>query len=243
MPVSSQPAKYKLDMLNQTFRQIRNSLKLAESWGCREFACSPEHIDKVNSWGQPTARTFAGDSLERIRQDLGDCTRCPLCRDRKRLVFGEGAADARLVFVGEGPGFEEDQQGRPFVGPAGQLLTRIIGAMHLTREQVYICNVVKCRPPKNRTPEPVEIKTCRPFLERQLAAIQPLVICTLGAVATSTLMGRNISITRLRGRFHDYNGISLMPTFHPSYLLRTPERKREVWEDMKMIMALLDIPL
>ena len=226
--------------LEAIFNQIRSGLKTAQSWGCRGFDCDPERLDRVNRWsGAP----HVADTLPAIRAELGDCRRCGLCGGRSAIVFGEGAPDARLVFVGEGPGYEEDRQGRPFVGPAGQLLTRIIQAMHLTREQVYICNVVKCRPPNNRTPEAAEMAACMPFLERQLTAIQPEVICALGAVAASALMGQNVSITRVRGRFHDYRGIKLMPTFHPSYLLRTPERKREVWEDMKKIMALLDIPV
>jgi len=141
-----------------------------------------------------------------------------------------------MVFVGEGPGFEEDQQGLPFVGPAGQLLTRIIEAIKLERDQVYICNVIKCRPPGNRNPEPDEINTCFPFLERQLAAIQPDFIVALGTFAAQTLLGTNTPISRLRKRFHEYNGIKVLPTYHPAYLLRNPDKKREVWEDMKMLM-------
>ena len=145
--------------------------------------------------------------------------------------------------MGEGPGFEEDRSGRPFVGPAGQLLTKIIQGMKLTREQVYICNVIKCRPPQNRDPLPEEIASCRPFLERQLAAINPEVICTLGTHAAQTLLNNTTPVSRLRGRFQVFNGIRVMPTYHPAYLLRNPERKRDVWEDMKKIMALLRIPL
>ena len=158
-------------------------------------------------------------------------------------MFGEGNGAARLVFVGEGPGLEEDRSGRPFVGAAGQLLSKIIAAMSLHRDQVYICNVIKCRPPDNRNPQPDEIKACRPFLERQLASISPEVVCTLGTFATQCLLDSTAPISRLRGRFHDCNGIRLMPTFHPAYLLRNPERKREVWDDMKKIMALLGISL
>jgi DNA polymerase len=151
-------------------------------------------------------------------------------------VFGSGHAAAKLVFVGEGPGFEEDQKGEPFVGAAGQLLTRIIAAINLSRRQVYICNIIKCRPPGNRNPETDEIEACLPFLERQIAAIQPDIICALGKFAAQTLLHSDVPISRLRGRFYDYNGIKLLPTYHPAYLLRNPDKKREVWEDMKMLM-------
>jgi DNA polymerase len=168
--------------------------------------------------------------------DLGDCQRCKLARDRKNIVFGAGSSSAKIIFVGEGPGFEEDQQGEPFIGPAGQLLTKIIEAIHLRRDQVYICNIVKCRPPRNRNPQPDEIKTCLQFLDRQIAAIRPGFICALGSVAAQTLLNTDVPISRLRGRFHDYKGIKLLPTYHPAYLLRNPEKKRDVWEDMKMLM-------
>ena len=179
------------------------------------------------------------ETLETIRADLGDCTRCGLCRSRTNIVFGEGDPRARLVFVGEGPGFEEDRSGKPFVGPAGQLLTRIIAAMKLSREAVYIGNIVKCRPPENRNPAPDEIHRCLPFLKRQLAAIQPDVICALGSVAAKTLLATDVPVSRLRGRFHTAMGIPVMPTFHPAYLLRYPEKKREVWEDVQLIMQRL----
>jgi DNA polymerase len=172
-----------------------------------------------------------------VRVDLGECRRCVLCRFRKHIVFGAGDPHARLVFVGEGPGRDEDLQGEPFVGAAGELLTRIIQAIKLTREQVYIGNIVKCRPPNNRNPHPEEIDACRPFLERQLAAIQPEFIVALGKVAAQSLLGTQQPISRLRGRFHDYHGIRLLPTYHPAYLLRNPEKKRDVWEDMKLLMG------
>ena len=155
-----------------------------------------------------------------------------MARERKNIVFGAGNPKAKLVFVGEGPGFEEDRQGQPFVGPAGQLLTRIIEAMKLTREQVYICNIIKCRPPGNRNPEPDEIRTCFPFLERQIAAIQPEFICALGTFAAQTLLGTDIPISKLRRRFHEHGGIRVLPT----YLLRNADKKRDVWEDIKMLM-------
>ena len=176
------------------------------------------------------------DSLESIVTDMGDCRRCKLAQHRTRIVFGEGSSSARLMFVGEAPGFDEDQQGMPFVGKAGQLLTRIIQAISLTREQVYICNVIKCRPPGNRNPESDEIQSCSPFLNRQIASIQPEFICALGTFAAQTLLKTTQPISRLRGRFYDYSGIRLLPTFHPSYLLRNPDKKREVWEDMKLLM-------
>jgi len=188
----------------------------------------------MEDWGaalQPPSET-----LEEIRSELGDCQRCRLARDRQNIVFGSGSPKAKLVFVGEGPGFEEDRQGEPFVGPAGQLLTKIIEAIKLTRRQTYICNVVKCRPPENRNPETDEINTCFAFLERQIAAIQPDYICALGAVAAQTLLNTAEPISRLRGRIHPYKGIKVIATYHPAYLLRNPDRKRDVWEDMKMLM-------
>lgn len=180
-------------------------------------------------------------SLEAVREDLGDCRRCKLAQHRTHIVFGEGSPQARLVFVGEGPGAEEDATGRPFVGRAGQLLDKIIAAMNLRREEVYICNVVKCRPPENRTPERDEVAACVGFLHRQLAVIRPQVIVALGASAAAALLDdpKLGGISRIRGRFHDYRGVPLMPTFHPAYLLRTPEKKRDVWEDMKQVMAKL----
>lgn len=180
-------------------------------------------------------------SLEAVREDLGDCRRCKLAQHRTHIVFGEGSPQARLVFVGEGPGAEEDATGRPFVGRAGQLLDKIIAAMNLTREEVYICNVVKCRPPENRTPERDEVAACVGFLHRQLAVIRPRVIVALGASAAAALLDdpKLSGISKIRGRFHNYRGVPLMPTFHPAYLLRTPEKKREVWEDMKQVTAKL----
>jgi uracil-DNA glycosylase family 4 len=174
-------------------------------------------------------------SLDAIRQEIGDCTRCRLHEERNRLVFGEGDPHARLVFVGEAPGREEDLQGRPFVGQAGELLTRIIEAIDLTRAQVYITNIVKCRPPQNRNPQPDEIQTCLPFLRKQLEAIKPKIICALGTFATQTLLETEERISILRGQFYAYQGARLMPTYHPAFLLRNPQFKRDVWEDMKAI--------
>jgi uracil-DNA glycosylase family 4 len=174
-------------------------------------------------------------TLIAIREELGECHRCQLSATRKNIVFGEGDEKARLVFVGEGPGYDEDAIGRPFVGKAGQLLTRIIAAIGMRRDEVYITNVVKCRPPQNRTPWPNEIARCYPFLVRQLRAIHPAVICALGNTPAQTLLGTDAGITTLRGTFRLWEGIKVMPTFHPAYLLRNPERKKETWNDMKAI--------
>jgi uracil-DNA glycosylase len=175
--------------------------------------------------------------LDEVRRALGDCKRCKLCSGRKNLVFGVGNPQARLVFVGEGPGAEEDNQGIPFVGAAGQLLTKMISAMGHTRDEVYICNVVKCRPPGNRNPEPDEIQACQPFLEAQLNAIRPSVIITLGKFAAQTLLRTDTPITRLRGQWREYVGVPLMPTFHPAYLLRNPAEKKAAWTDLQAVMA------
>ncbi|TWJ14358.1 uracil-DNA glycosylase [Geobacter argillaceus] len=179
------------------------------------------------------------EGLDSIRRELGECHRCQLGDGRTNLVFGVGNPRARLVFVGEAPGHDEDLQGEPFVGEAGQLLTKIIQAMGFQREEVYICNVLKCRPPGNRNPQPAEIEQCQPFLLRQVQAIAPAVIVALGTFAAQTLLATKEPISKLRGRFHDYHGIPLMPTFHPSFLLRNPAMKREVWDDMKQVMLRL----
>ena len=178
-------------------------------------------------------------ALDQVLAELGDCQRCPLGGFRHRLVFGEGNPCAELVFVGEAPGADEDAQGRPFVGRAGQLLTKIIAAMGLKREDVYICNILKCRPPGNRNPLPDEIAACEPFLIRQIEAIRPRVICALGSFAAHTLLKSEAPISVLRGRFHRYQGIPLMPTYHPAYLLRNPGAKKQVWEDVQAIMKFL----
>ena len=181
-------------------------------------------------------------SLDAVRTELGDCTRCKLARHRTQIVFGVGNPKARLVFVGEAPGRDEDLQGEPFVGRAGQLLTEIITkGMKLEREDVYICNVIKCRPPENRNPEPDEVASCEPFLVRQLELIGPEVIVALGKFAVQTLLREKTPITKLRGRWYDYHGIRLMPTFHPAYLLRNPAEKRVVWEDIQKVMRVLGL--
>jgi DNA polymerase len=185
-----------------------------------------------------------GDTLARISADIGECTRCRLSKGRNKIVFGTGDPEAKLVFVGEGPGADEDEQGIPFVGRAGQLLTQMIEntsakeGIPLKRADVYICNVVKCRPPENRTPEPDEMEICGQFMFRQLSAIKPKAICALGSTAAKALLGGKDGVTKLRGKWHKWNGIPLMVTFHPSYLLRpyNQNAKREAWEDLKMVL-------
>jgi len=174
-----------------------------------------------------------------IREELGDCKRCRLHSGRKHLVFGDGSPRAPLVFVGEGPGFDEDQQGRPFVGRAGKLLDKMIIAMGFLREEVYICNVVKCRPPENRTPNLDEIEVCSPFLLQQLSAIHPWAICALGACAAQTLLGTSKPISQLRAKIHTWRGIPMVCTYHPAYLLRAPTQKAAVWRDLLLIHDLL----
>ncbi len=175
-------------------------------------------------------------TLDEVRTELGDCKRCKLCNGRTQIVFGTGNPKAELVFVGEGPGADEDAQGIPFVGKAGQLLTKMIEAMKFRRDDVYICNVVKCRPPNNRNPEPDEILACEPFLKAQLKAIGPKVIVCLGKFAAQTLLRESTPISRLRGQWRQYEGIPLMPTSHPAYLLRTPEDKKLAWADLQQVM-------
>jgi uracil-DNA glycosylase family 4 len=185
--------------------------------------------------------TGSGQALVDLRDEIGDCTRCVLhSLGRRQIVFGVGNPDADLMFVGEAPGGDEDIQGEPFVGRAGQLLTRIIEAMGLKRDDVYIANVIKCRPPGNRNPEPAEVATCQPFLFRQIDIVRPKVVVALGTFAAHALLGSDAPISRLRGHVHEFRGGSkLVPTFHPAFLLRSPERKRDVWEDMKKVRALL----
>lgn len=196
---------------------------------------------EVGKVGNHRESSGAGvETLDALQELMGDCNRCKLHQGRKSIVFGEGDPHARLVFVGEGPGRDEDIAGKPFVGEAGRLLTRIIeNGMGLQRKDVYICNVVKCRPPGNRDPERDEVETCLPFLEEQIRIIKPEVICTLGRVAGRTLLGDAFKITRDRGSWRTYKGIPLMPTFHPAYLLRNPGAKRPVWEDVQAIMRRL----
>jgi uracil-DNA glycosylase family 4 len=189
------------------------------------------------------ANKITNDTLPKILEDLGDCTRCKLHKGRHKLVFGDGSASAKLVFVGEGPGADEDMQGLPFVGRAGKLLTQMIEAMGLQRKDVYICNVVKCRPPENRTPEPDEVETCSPYLLRQIDVINPKVIVCLGAVAAKTLLQTNRGISQYRGDWLAWRGRKLMATYHPAYLLRNPPAKADVWKDLQKVMAELGLQL
>src|SRR5207253_5113854 len=187
------------------------------------------------------ADKIVGDTLLRIREDLGECTRCKLHSTRHKIVFGDGSPKAQLVFVGEGPGADEDAQGLPFVGRAGKLLTQMIEAMGLQRKDVYICNVVKCRPPENRQPEEDEVSTCSPFLLRQIDVIAPKVIVCLGAVAAKTLLQTNRGISQFRGEWLEFRGRKLLATYHAAYLLRNPPAKSEVWKDLQKVMAVLDV--
>ncbi len=189
-----------------------------------------ESVDKIKD-----------DTLLKIREDIGDCTRCKLHKGRNKIVFGDGSPKAELVFIGEGPGADEDQQGIPFVGRAGKLLTQMIEAMGLQRKDVYICNVVKCRPPENRAPEPDEVTTCSPYLLRQIDVIRPKVIVCLGAVAAKTLLETTRGISQFRGQWLEWRGHKLMATYHPAYLLRNPNAKGEVWKDLQKVMAELGL--
>ena len=180
-------------------------------------------------------------ALQLIRDEIGDCTRCALHTGRNKLVFGDGSPSARLMFVGEGPGADEDAQGLPFVGKAGQLLNNMIAAMGLKREEVYIANVVKCRPPGNRTPEPEEANTCSPFLFRQIDVVRPQVLVALGATAATYLLGQRQPLAGLRGRVHAFRGMQLIVTYHPAYLLRDPRQKKEAWADLQIAMRELGL--
>jgi uracil-DNA glycosylase family 4 len=211
----------------------RTGLRAAESAAsARQPAAIPGALPRVSLFD---TQEVVSENLEAIRSDLGDCQRCKLARTRTHIVFGAGNAKADLMFVGEAPGADEDEQGLPFVGRAGQLLTRIIQAIDMRREDVYICNILKCRPPQNRNPESDEIIACQPFLFRQIAAVQPRVICALGTFGAQTLLRTKEPISRLRGQFIDFHGSKFFATFHPAYLLRNPNEKRKVWEDVQKI--------
>ena len=222
---------------------LKNYLEDLRDSGVDELpygASAPAAAVQPEYAAEPVAnRAITAETLAEIRTDLGDCRRCQLCETRKNIVFGVGSKDAQVLFVGEAPGRDEDIQGEPFVGEAGQLLTKMIIAMGYERSEVYICNLLKCRPPENRNPAPAEIAQCSPFLLRQVKAIAPQAIVALGTFAAQTLLDSKEPISRLRGRFHDYHGIPLMPTFHPAFLLRSPEKKREVWADLQQVMKLL----
>ncbi|HBE73039.1 MAG TPA: uracil-DNA glycosylase [candidate division Zixibacteria bacterium] len=187
---------------------------------------------------RPAAKKLPG--LDEYRRQISSCRKCPLWKTRTSFVFGDGAPDARLVFVGEAPGQDEDLQGKPFVGAAGQLLTKIIEAIKLKRSEVFICNILKCRPPGNRNPLPEEIRQCEPHLRAQLEIIKPKVICALGTFAAQTLLQNNTPISKLRGRIHHYQNIKLVPTYHPAALLRNPGWKRPTWEDVQLVRKIYD---
>ena len=214
--------------INETIEQLLSYLKWQKRLGIKEIYLS-EDIKNMLSFSKKN------ELLEIVKEELKDCRRCKLYKERNHIVFGEGNEDARLMLIGEAPGHEEDLQGRPFVGAAGHLLDNMLKAINLSRREVYIANIVKCRPPHNRKPERDEIEACKPFLLKQIDIIKPSIICTLGSVATQTLLETKTPITKLRGHIYDFSGIKLIPTFHPAYLLRNPYQKKGAWEDLKLI--------
>jgi uracil-DNA glycosylase len=236
--------------LKNILGQLKNMIEASRDMGLEPPPIPKGALHELNAEAPENpvkpVRQDHPDSLEALRAHIGDCGRCKLHKGRKNLVFGEGSPRARLVFVGEGPGRDEDRVGRPFVGAAGELLTDIIEkGMRLTREEVYICNIVKCHPPENRDPERDEIEACLPFLKRQISIIKPEVICTLGRIASQELLEKSIKITQDRGQWHSFMGIPVMPTYHPAYIIRNKARERElkghVWEDIKKIMNRLGL--
>ena len=213
------------DRLAEAFHGLADHLRFLRALGVKELPLSREYL------------AGPGGGLRRLEQAIEGCTRCKLCRGRRSIVFGSGPAEAGLMLIGEGPGEEEDRQGKPFVGRAGQLLTRMLESVGISRDEVYITNIVKCRPPGNRNPEPDEIAACGPFLDGQLATIRPGVVCALGTFAAQTLLRTREPIGKLRGRVHAFGAIPLIPTFHPAFLLRNPgpQYRRLAWEDMKLL--------
>ena len=207
---------------------VRARLEMERAFGLREVPVAPA--------AAPVPAADRRAALAELEKEFKNCVLCGLSRTRTQVVFGTGSPEAALMFVGEAPGFDEDQRGEPFVGQAGQLLTRIIAAMGLRREDVYIANCLKCRPPNNRSPLPTEIVTCKPILLRQIEIIRPRVLCALGKFAAQTLLQTEEPISRLRGKFREFEGAKLMPTFHPAYLLRNPGDKKLVWQDMQLVM-------
>ena len=220
-------------------KSIESYIELQKKSGVTEYL-KPSSSKAVR---EPQSRMEKEAALESLEMEVLSCKRCGLCSTRNNVVFGTGNPDADLMFIGEAPGYEEDMQGLPFVGRAGQLLTKIIEAMGLRRKDVYIGNVIKCRPPKNRNPLPTEILNCEEHIIKQVEIIKPKVICVLGKVATHALLKIQEPISKLRGNFYSYHGIRLMPTFHPAYLLRNPAEKRLVWNDAKKIMSELGLKL
>jgi DNA polymerase len=233
------------DELLQIARQAKEHVAWLERGGVvglppGEGRVAPRPATVTAPIAAPASDGGGARRLAAIREELGDCQRCKLAGKRTNIVYGVGNPDAPLVFVGEAPGADEDRTGEPFVGAAGQLLTKMIEAMGLARQDVYICNILKCRPPGNRNPEPDEIAECEPFLKKQLAAIRPRMIVTLGKFAAQCLLRSDAPISKLRGAWKSYEGIPLMPTYHPAFLLRTPSAKREVWTDLQEVMRELD---
>lgn len=221
-------------------------LKALKEEGLQEIYLPPSPnlaaaLNPSETLGNGNSRETA---LRKLQEQVLPCTLCKeLAAKRKKVVFGSGNAEAKLMFVGEAPGFDEDEQGLPFVGAAGQLLTKIIESIGLTREEVFIANILKCRPPGNRQPQPEEIRNCQPFLIKQIEIIQPRIICALGTFAAQTLLSSQTPISQLRGKFFEKDGVKIIGTFHPAYLLRNPAEKRKVWEDMKLIRSELDSPV
>ncbi len=247
--------------INETIEELKSYFKQQKELGVEYIFMTPykqntdedkEKADKSVAEKEPSENTHQMDlldsatkkmTLEQISDEIGDCTRCKLHEGRTNIVFGEGNANARLVFVGEGPGRDEDEQGKPFVGRAGKLLTKIIHAMGLQRTDVFICNVVKCRPPDNRNPEADEMTTCGQFLTKQLISIDPEVIVCLGSIASKYLLNSKASLGSLRGKFHPYLNSKLLVTYHPAALLRNPNFKKPLWEDMKLVLEELELPI
>ena len=221
--------------------QIYGHLQLYKDLGARYLSVRAES-GRSRQLSSAEQEIIPGETLESILADIGNCRKCKLAPSRKNLVFGSGNPQAALMFVGEAPGADEDEQGLPFVGRAGRLLTQIIESIELRREDVYICNILKCRPPDNRNPATDEIAACEGFLFRQIAAVAPKVIVALGAFGAQTLLRTTEAIGKLRGRLMDYRGVKLMATYHPSYLLRSPLEKRKVWEDMRIVRKCLRTP-
>ena len=227
--------------IQEIVADLKSYLEYLRELGIEGLPVSLESLPEKDG-SNPSPAPSRTKTLEDVRTELGDCQRCKLHRTRRTIVFGEGDKKAKLMIIGEGPGYDEDVQGRPFVGKAGQLLTKILQSIHLNREEVYIANIIKCRPPQNRNPEPDEIRSCYPFLLGQVRAIQPKIICALGTFAAQTLLKTERKITALRGKAYDQDGIQVIPTYHPAYLLRNPDKKRDVWEDMKRISELMEHP-
>jgi DNA polymerase len=232
--------------VGETLEDAKNILEYAQALGFKEVEVKDLKRPKGPGGGAGEQRARKklkpeekAGALDELREEIGDCTRCKLCKGRTHLVFGVGNPDAKLMFIGEGPGRDEDLQGEPFVGRAGKLLDKIIEAMGHKRSDVYIANIVKCRPPNNRNPEPDEVATCKPFLVRQVEIISPRAIVCLGSVAAQNLLETETKITKLRGHFTDWQGTPVMPTYHPAFLLRNSNMKKPVWEDMQKVMELL----